>query len=72
MAYRITERCSGCGLCAEACVVDAVVEDRGLPFLIDQDRCVLCGECVTACPLDAIEEVARPTEREAAAASGGA
>ena len=52
--YRITTHCSGCGLCTEACVVDAVVETEGKPFRIDPARCVLCGECFRVCPLKAV------------------
>jgi len=51
--YRIEMACSGCGLCCEACVVDAVIEE-GPPFRIDEERCVRCGECYRVCPLDAI------------------
>ena len=58
--FRITERCSGCGLCAEACVVDAVSEEEGLPYRIDDARCVLCGECRRACPLGAVVEEESP------------
>ena len=53
--YEITPRCSGCGLCSEACVVDAVVETEGRPFRIEQPRCVRCGECFRVCPLAAID-----------------
>jgi len=47
--------CSGCGLCAEACVYGALAldEHRGV-MAANQVLCKGCGACSTACPSGAI------------------
>ncbi|MHB8907865.1 MAG: 4Fe-4S binding protein [Syntrophales bacterium] len=45
------ETCSGCGICAERCQVDAVtVDDRAGTAFVNLDRCIGCGNCVVTCP----------------------
>lgn len=41
--------CDQCGVCAEACPVDAIEEENGV-YLIKEDVCINCGECVDVCP----------------------
>jgi len=63
LAYK-KELCAGCGICEEACPVDAVELGpagsitRGvidaLKITIDPDRCVLCGICAGVCPFSAL------------------
>jgi len=51
-----SKKCIGCGLCKEACIIDAVRWDYELnkPII-----CIHCGLCVDYCPYDviAIEEL---------------
>ena len=47
------DACDGCGLCQEACPIDAVCIKEGTAF-VDRDWCIGCGVCVSACPNDAI------------------
>ena len=65
-----TEMCTGCGICAEKCQVDAAnVDDRNEYATIDLDRCIGCGNCVVNCPSDAMRlvkvevETAPPEDR---------
>lgn len=52
------DECDGCGLCVEACPIDAVsIADGGA--VVDLDWCIGCGVCATACPNDAISMVRR-------------
>lgn len=57
------EKCTGCGLCADACHEGAIVMENGKARLIREDYCDGLGDCLPVCPADAI----RMTEREAAA-----
>ncbi len=55
MAYKITDECTSCGSCVEACPSEAIKE--GEPkYTIDADLCIDCGACVDACPANAILE----------------
>jgi len=54
-AYRIEfEECIACGLCAQACAFDAVVETKDR-FYIDRDYCQQCKACYTVCPTNAVK-----------------
>lgn len=57
------ERCTGCGLCAEACHEGAIGMVGGKARLLRDDYCDGLGDCLPACPADAISII----EREAAA-----
>ena len=54
---RIDEtKCTGCGLCADACRESAIwLEDR--LARTDPGKCTDCGACADACPKGAIEMV---------------
>jgi len=57
------EKCTGCGLCAQACHEEAIEMVDGNAKLISDSCCDGLGACLPACPADAI----RVEEREAAA-----
>ena len=57
------EKCSGCGLCAQACHEGAIGMVNGKAKLLRDDYCDGLGDCLPVCPTDAISFV----EREAAA-----
>ena len=56
------EKCTGCGLCANACHEGAIGMVNGKAKLLRDDFCDGFGDCLPACPADAISFV----EREAA------
>lgn len=53
------EKCTGCGLCAEACHEGAIMMFEGKAKLMRDDYCDGFGDCLPACPADAIHFVQR-------------
>lgn len=58
-----SEKCNGCGACADACHEGAIEMIDGKAVLTREDYCDGLGDCLPACPVDAISF----EEREAAA-----
>ncbi|MBW2066286.1 MAG: 4Fe-4S binding protein [Deltaproteobacteria bacterium] len=51
--YRITDKCTACGICLDACPVGVISE--GEVYLIDGSHCLECGRCKELCPEEAVE-----------------
>ena len=49
-----TEKCNGCGACAQACHEGAIGMMDGKAKLMREDYCDGLGDCLPACPMDAI------------------
>lgn len=56
------DKCTGCGLCVDACHEGAIAMVDGKARLVRDDYCDGLGDCLPACPTDAITFI----EREAA------
>ncbi|MEW6440905.1 MAG: 4Fe-4S binding protein [bacterium] len=47
------EACSSCGVCADRCPMDAIVEEPS-GYRVLGERCIGCGVCTSTCPSDAM------------------
>ena len=66
------EKCTGCGLCAEACHEGALALVDGKARLMREDYCDGLGDCLPSCPADAIRFVEREAKPYDAAAVSAA
>lgn len=46
------EKCTGCGVCVDACPLEAIKVENDKAQI--SDDCTECGTCVEECPNDAI------------------
>ena len=55
MAYMITDRCTACDECIDACPIDSI--EPGETIYTINDTCCDFEECLVVCPEDAIVPV---------------
>jgi NADH-quinone oxidoreductase subunit F len=54
IAYRVTDECIGCTLCAQQCPADAIPMTPYAVHAIDQQKCTRCDTCRQICPVEAV------------------
>jgi formate hydrogenlyase subunit 6/NADH:ubiquinone oxidoreductase subunit I len=54
--YRITEACTGCGVCKKLCPVLAISGEKDAKHSINEARCIECGVCGRLCARSAITD----------------
>ena len=47
-----SEKCDGCGECADICPMEAIKIDNGKAVV--SEECTECGACVDECPKEAL------------------
>lgn len=55
MAFKISDDCISCGLCASNCPVEAIAAGSE-HYEISPDACIDCGTCADNCPVEAISQ----------------
>ncbi|MBF0487126.1 MAG: 4Fe-4S binding protein [Nitrospirae bacterium] len=49
-----SDRCTGCGMCAEVCPHGVFIMANGKANVTDKDKCMECGACENNCAFGAI------------------
>jgi len=67
--YILPDKCQGCGICLRECPAEAIIGNKRMVHVIDQEKCIKCGTCLDVCPprFNAVvkvsgEELAVPSE----------
>ena len=55
LRFNITEKCTGCTVCAKVCPTKAISGQAKSRHLVDQSLCIKCGSCARACKFDAVD-----------------
>jgi NAD-dependent dihydropyrimidine dehydrogenase PreA subunit len=63
VVYVDEKRCTGCGLCTDVCVSDAISVLNGVAR-VEQSLCVECEACLSVCPTGAILSLREPASAE--------
>lgn len=56
MAYKITDKCKGCTLCAIGCPQNAITGEKQKQHTVDPDKCIDCGYCGKVCNTGAVQD----------------
>jgi len=50
----ISDKCTGCGTCAEVCPHGVFAIENRKAVILDRDSCMECGACVSNCAFGAL------------------
>jgi ferredoxin len=59
----ISDECTECGVCVEACGFDAIsVDEETRKHAVDKEKCMGCGICEDVCLVEAIQLRREPSK----------